>query len=352
MKTKKEQIQSPNFEIEKPLFQNKFFKKMNATFLFVLLVLGLHAQDLHFSNYRNISSFFNPAQTGDFLGTYKMQGAVRSQYDKTYQQSMIGGQINFESPASPMHWISCGINVMYDQAGSLKQSAKGIGIALAYHVIATDKSFVALGISGQQISLGADTKFYKSENSILNKPDPDFNLLKDFNPSLLTFATGIHYKQVVSKKSALMTGIAFTHINTPGFTFAGGKTTSTYGNRINFNVNFKTKVSKMITLEPATYLSFSESQTNINLQLLSEWAIKKDAAWKGVLGLSNRASESIAFLAGYTSSRLSVTASYDMLYNSLQNPLNKFGAIELGAYYVIVAKDRSKRKAEAVCPRL
>ncbi len=330
-------------------------KKINLL-LFIILFYSvdlIYAQDLHYTNYRNISNFFNPAQTGDYAGTYKLQAVARSQYAKTYQQSNIGGQINFSSPVSFFHWFSLGINALYDEAGSLKLSAKGAGLSLAYHIAnSKNTSAIAIGVSAQNLTLGANTRLYRSENNILGIPDPDEKLLKDFNANLMTFGLGIHYRNQFSKKSSFYTGFAYNHLNQPGFTFHNGKNLSQYGKRLNFNFNFRTQISSSILLEPASYISISENQKNINVQLMSEWQILQSAKWKGVLGLSNRVGESTAFILGYASRKLNVTASFDMLYNNLKNPLNRSGAIELGAYYIIFPKVRPEVKREAVCPRL
>jgi len=311
-------------------------------------------QDVHFTNYRTVSNFFNPAQTGDFSGYLKFQVASRTQYQRTYEHGVAGVEMNFTSPIHKKHWIGAGLNLNYDKTGSLNLNTTGGGLNVAYHIPVDKKqnSIVSIGGTINRFAITANADNYRSETTILGMPDADRNTINDLNVSVLSIHAGLHLKTKINKKNIFEVGLAVAHLNNPHFNILGSKDEASLGSRLNLHTAFKTEVNKMITLQPAIYLSFAEEQNNTNLQLISEWKIAKKNKWKGIVGLSHRVGESLDFITGYAAERLYISLSFDVLTSQTVDFIPNPGAIELGAYYIIYKAHTPKLKPVIFCPRL
>jgi type IX secretion system PorP/SprF family membrane protein len=327
---------------------------IKTAIIFLFSIYYMNAQDLHFSNYRTVSNFFNPAQNGDFNGFVKIQAATRTQYDKTYQQGILGAQIIFNSPINKEHWIAAATNVLYDQSGTLKFGGRGGGLGLAYHLPIDKKrsSIFSIGISANSSLLAFNTDNYKSELTILGQQDKDKQELTDFKASTNSYNLGVTYKKILSKKASFQIGSAISHLNAPSFNILKSSMESKLGRRINLHANYRTALSNTFTLEPAMYISYSEKQSNTNLQILSEWKLNKNQKWQAITGLNSRVGESIDLIIGYKKDRLYFAGSFDYVYNGLNQPLNGTGAIELGAYYIFNRIYTPKQTPLIICPRL
>lgn len=330
---------------------------MKRTIKLILLSIlsygSLMSQDVHFTNYRTVTNFFNPAQTGDFRGYLKLQVASRTQYQRTYEHGVAGVELNFVSPINKNHWIGAGFNLNYDKTGSLALKTTGGGLNVAYHIPIDKKqnNVISIGAAINRFSLTANTDQYRSESTLLGIPDNDRKVLNDFNANALSIHSGVHFKSRINKKNVFEAGFAVIHLNNPTYKILGGNDAS-LGTRFNIHTAYKTEVSKVVALHPAIYLSFAEKQSNVNLQMLSEWRVAKKNKWKGIVGLSHRMGESLDFITGYAAERLYISLSFDVLTSQTVDFIPNPGAIELGAYYILYKPHTPKLKPIVFCPRL
>ena len=322
-------------------------------FLFIL-ANGINAQDRHFSNYRNTSSFFNTAENGLFKGNIKIYSGLRSQYKQTYEHGVIGAEMNFDSPFGKGQWMSGGFNLDYDKTGDLQLNTKGQGFAVAYHLSLGKKknTIISLGLALNNHVISADTRKYKSEALILQVNDVDKQLLDGFKEQYLSLGSGLNLNFAFSKLSSMEFGFGLNHLNSPSFRFKGGKNNLTIGRRYNFHTNYRRILNSKIKLEPAIYLSLSERQSNLNLQLFSEIKLKPHQKWYAIAGINHRWGESIDIVAGYGTDQLYLTAAFDIVLGTLGDLFNSKGAVEIGAFYIIRINHTPKLNPLIICPRL
>lgn len=332
---------------------------MKATiYLWIFLVLIIHvqsnSQDIHLTDYRTFSNFFNPAQTGDYIGHVKVQASTRTQYERTYEQGMVGTQFNAFSPISKKHWIGVGFNFVYDRSGSLSLKATGGDLLVAYHIPLGKKQNQTISVGGSFgfASIGVDTKNYKSENTILGNFDPDKLALSTLNAQIFSSNVGIYFKSTILHKHLLKAGISIIRLNSPVFNVLGNKYEANWGKRLNVFVSHKHTINKMIQIEPAIYFSQSENQNNINLQILSEWKFIKTNNWKATIGIAQRWDESTDFITGYKTENLYISLAFDILSSTSAGVLRNPGAIELGGYYIFYKNIKHKIKPTIFCPKL
>jgi type IX secretion system PorP/SprF family membrane protein len=328
--------------------------KFLLIFMILAPLLESKSQDIHLTDYKTFSNFFNPAQTGDYLGYVKVQASTRTQYERTYEQGMIGTQFNAFSPISKKHWIGVGLNFVYDRSGSLSLETTGGDLLMAYHIPLGKKQNQTISIGGSYgfATIGADTKNYKSENTILGNFDPDKLALSTLNTQIFSSSAGIYFKSKILKIHLLKAGISIIRLNSPVFSVLGNKSEASWGKRLNVFVSHKHTINKMIQIEPAIYFSQSENQNNINLQIFSEWKLTKKSNWKAAIGIAQRWDESTDFITGYKTENLYISLAFDILSSSSAGVLRNPGAIELGGYYIFYKNTKPKIKPTIFCPKL
>jgi type IX secretion system PorP/SprF family membrane protein len=310
-------------------------------------------KDPHYSNNRAVSNYFNPAQTGDFAGTWKLHMSIRTQYQRVFENGVAGVEMNINSPLSNKHWIGVGANMLYDKMGSLAFKSTGGTINLGYHMFLDKKkkSSVSLGGGIGSLTMGLDASNYRSELTLLGMTDIDKMPVSDFNGRINTMQLGLLYKSTLDKKNRMSLGVALMHLNAPKFNIVTNKDVG-MGRRVNIQASLITQVKKLISIEPGVYLSFSEHQSNLNLQVHSEWKLTKDASWSGVTGLYHRLGESIGLTVGYKSDKTYIAFNFDILTGKVGQVLNNFGAMELGGYHIINKYVKPVVKPIFFCPRI
>ncbi len=331
--------------------------KQNKTIIIVcafLLNLQLSAQDIHFTDYRNVSNFFNPAMTGDFLGQIKIQGTARTQYERNYETGMLGGQVNVFSPLNNSHWVGIGANILFDQSGTLNLRTTGGELNVGYHIPMGKKglSTISLGGGFSAYNLSINTQNYRSELQILGQTDPDLNILNGFNPLLISFQAGVYFKSTINKKHLFKMGAATTHLNNPEFKALGSANNPSFGRRWNALILYDWQLSKYLNIEPAIFYSISEKQNNTNLQIIAGWNPHIEKQRKFLGGITHRLQESVGIIIGYQTDSYRLSLSFDVLTGLSSDLLRNPGAIELGGYYIFKNHKKPKVKPIIACPRL
>ena len=328
--------------------------RLTLVFFLFLWAVGISSQDMHFSNYRTASNIFNPANTGDFPGFIKVQGTVRTQYQRVYEHGITGAEMNLHSPLRQKDWISAGINLLYDRTGQLSYTTAGGTMLMAYHFAADKKrnTVISLGGGFEFLKLSVSTLDYRSETTLSGNQDPDLAALSSFNGKLTTFHLGMAVSRRIDKKNFVRTGAAFIRANSPTYSTIGKSSDASLGSRINVSTALSTTLSKQLSLEPAVYFSFSENQTNINLQLISSWKLSSKHKWQGITGLTGRLGESLGIMAGYSAKNTYVTLAFDIVTGQVATVVRNPGAMELGFYHIFHKDHKPTPKPVVFCPRL
>jgi type IX secretion system PorP/SprF family membrane protein len=326
---------------------------LHLSFFFILTYQGI-SQDAHYTNNRYASNAFNPAFSGKFLGNFKFQLATRTQYQSVFLQGLAGAEMNIKSPIHKRHWIGAGVNFGVDQSGSLALTTTGGGVRIGYHMPMDKKNKTIISIGGglDLLNVGANTKKYVSETTLLNLPDPDQKTLDKFNANVISANVGIGLSIKPSKKDEVNLGVAVMHLNNPSFTIIDNTKEPSFGSRFNLSGTYTKVVNKQFNIEPAIFYSFSERQSNLNLQMMSSWQLNKSYEWRAVSGIAMRAGESIDLILGYQSNKFYTTVSFDIVTNSLASHISNPGGIELGAFYIFNKDAKPKIEPVLFCPRL
>jgi hypothetical protein len=92
-------------------------------------------QDIHFSQFFQAPLLRNPALAGIFTGDVRVQGIYRDQWNSVtnaYKTSSIEGE--YKMPIGKLDdYITLGMQVLYDRAGTISWTSTYVFPALNYH---------------------------------------------------------------------------------------------------------------------------------------------------------------------------------------------------------------------------
>lgn len=129
-------------------------RKLYICILCALLgcVPGVHAQDIHFSQFFETPLLRNPALAGIFSGDVRVQAVYRSQWNSVtnaYKTGSFNGEIKM--PIGKRNdFVTIGVAVLYDKAGTIDLTATHILPVLNYHKSLNSERnmYLSLGFTG------------------------------------------------------------------------------------------------------------------------------------------------------------------------------------------------------------
>jgi len=113
-----------------------------STYLLILfsclfLFVG-NAQDIHFTQYNFSPLVVNPAQTGGFSGTFRINGIYRDQYRPIVQNAFSTPSFSIDAPIvrgfGKNDWIGIGLMMYSDIRGGAKFTNNSMKASLGYHI--------------------------------------------------------------------------------------------------------------------------------------------------------------------------------------------------------------------------
>ena len=151
------------------------------------LLLGIsqlaNAQDIHFSQFPEISTMRNPALTGIFSGEYKVGLDYRSQWSQVssnpYNTVAFAGETRILVDHNIGDYLSFGLDITYDKAGAIDVRTE-IYPAIAFNKCMEDEhhTYISVGLAGGYFSRSVDNSKMTTTSQYVNRSfDPN-------NPSL------------------------------------------------------------------------------------------------------------------------------------------------------------------------
>ena len=325
----------------------------------------IYGQDIHFTNNNILPTYFNPAQTGAYSGTYRAGLIIRDQWRPSANLPFTSGGLFIDSPVifglSKQHWVGVGATLFYDQAGDVAQTWSGFYPGVSYH-IGLDKKFknvITLGVQYGFANRGYDplntfTEFMGLTNSNF---DPDTERItgqgtEDFTAPTSHFNIGLLYKGNIDRYSKFEIGAAYMNALNSELQFNGTTTaipdtsitaasaqSSAEGSRLNIHTKYRRATSKRMIWEPSAYLSFMPSASNINIQLRNEYLLKKGGDISLISGLGMRVGDAIQLLFGANYKGYLVSFAYD---HTIADHGGYNAAYELGVSRIFIVNKNLK----------
>lgn len=198
---------------------------------FCLSLIGLNAQDQHFTQFYASPLALNPALAGSFSGTYRMSFIYRDQWRSALENPYVtySAAIDYRSPIRIKKRIlkdHIGVGVLFynDRVPEVGFFQNQVNLVGAYHkaINARKNEFLTLGfqwgINQRNVSY-ENLTFHDQFNGTDGYTLPGREGFPQNNFSFGDFAAGIHYSYAPDRSVGFFAGAAMHHILEPQLSF-------------------------------------------------------------------------------------------------------------------------------------
>jgi type IX secretion system PorP/SprF family membrane protein len=325
-------------------------KKFSLVFICIISVIGLQSQDAIFSQYFASQPYLNPAMTGFFDGSYRINAHYRTQWTSissgvnTYG---VNGELKFGDHEGEKDYVGAGISIYRDDLyGRLANNTGRLN--LAYH------KRLGYGETKHYLSIGANFGMdYRQVNKDLIFPEEPvaFQHANLFVPNL---GLGLNYQIVFPSFANVFLGGAVDHIVSDKISIYNSNVQNE--KRITIYSSARLKVNEAVYMIPTFLTAMQGPHKQINFGtaaqlLMREYYDNKANFQIGVYGrLGNEGFDALIGMFRYENRGIQVGLSYDHALTELSTATGGFGALELSLGYIGFIEKVFKSRAE--CPNL
>lgn len=313
-----------------------FYRKLICILALVTFLLPLYSQEANFSMFNNAPLILNPANTGNFNGSWRITGNYRNQWSSlsTPFSSFSAG---FDKSFMLFNQdLAGGVYALYDETGALGISFTKIYVSVNY-TLHLHANRVRLGLQFGVANGGPGTGQTSPDqwNPVTGQFDPSLPS-GELSPAKTTYPD-INFGGIWKRSFGKFTpevGFAMSHLNRPNYSFYGGN--DKLGMRQTFYINVRTDLNDQIYFVPSFYYSAitNASETIVGslagYNLLGNQSPVKNI-FAGVFlrnGLTANI-DALALQAGTTVGRIQMAVNYDINISAL----HARGAFEISFIY-------------------
>lgn len=335
--------------------------KQNLHLLIVLAFLGFfskaNSQDVNFTQYELIPVFVNPANTGGFMGTFRVGGIFRDRapaFPGAYKSLFLAMEMNFGFAFRKKDWTSIAITFIQDRSGDVSLGKGGFIASGAYH-LALGKGNLGIGVQFGGINQNAKNPDKGVDLFALNGGGQSQTImqLQQGKVDYQDISGGLAYSSPVgTKKHNLRLGIAANHITQPNASIAGSGSSNkidllmTGSASLQYHLNEKTDLVPMFWFRNLSKFSETVPQCMVSYLFNVEKKVRLNA------GLGYRLAGDLQIMAGLDYGNLKAQVGYDLSTNSvLSEALSGTGAIEFAVNYIGAITKKPNPKPKVFCPR-
>lgn len=336
--------------------------RYTTLFLFLIGVLSLDAQDIHFTQFDLSPLQVNPAMAGSSLGSYRL-GAI-----SRVQDSMVPGQSGFTSYGfnadagiikgfRKKDWVGIGLEYFSDNASFATKRASHITISYNAGFGMNDEtnSSLSLGIRYGRISQNfnegalADLMDGFQNGELLG--NIDIQDLQDYQVasiggtrsyrSFSDWNLGLKYKLSPNKKSNIEVGGAFYHIQTKEnfvtdtISMKTRRIEPLVRPRFTTFLSYETEITKKISMNPRLLISNTEGNIEILPQAVASFLLNEEKALKLDAGLGGRIGDTVdsQVILGMRIKDFRIGLASDFYVENQSPRTNGLRGLELGISY-------------------
>lgn len=348
-------------------------KFIQLSFIAAMLTIPLmsNSQDIHFTNFRLAPQALNPSLNGSFLGTYRISGMYRDQYQNTEVNGFRTVEAGVDLPIirglRKQDWIGVGLSMNRDSRGLFDFMDTHTRMGLAYHLALDPKQkrYISFGAQragvNRRMNIPSGTDLTNFQILGRGPNDPDLENLRRLaannqsggapriEKSFSNWIGGVSFTNI-GVKSKTVIGLSAAHFVNSPVAFSG-----LYDNplRITAFATYDGELNKKTTIEPGIFVQSMGGTTQVSANALAGYKLKPENPLTVKAGLGYRTGTSSAqFLAGADFKGFIAGFSYDMPFTGYGKASGIQNAIEFGVTYVGIVYKKPKPKPIIVCPRL
>jgi type IX secretion system PorP/SprF family membrane protein len=339
-----------------------FYKKLLMGILGLASLYQVQAQDLHFSQFFEAPLLRNPSLAGIFTGDVRVQGVYRDQWN-SFTNAYRTGSLNaeYKMPVGVSNdFITTGIQMLYDKAGTVGLTTSQVLPALNYHKsLSNDKvAYLSLGFMGGLIHKSIDVTKMTTNNQYNGQWTPTASTGETFAvPNFNTWdaSVGMSYNTTFGTNGAntMFLGAAYHHLNKPKNSFYRDATTG-----LNPKYVFSAGV-KWVVDDYSYFTMYADhsKQGTVNetiaggLYSFNPGNFVDDANCVLHVGGFLRWKDAFIPVVKVDMRSLSVALSYDVNVSQLKTASQGRGGFELSLSYIGFLHRDDAVRDEVMCPR-
>lgn len=330
--------------------------KFNLIPLLITAILALPtlvaAQDVNFSQFNVMSSYYNPAATGSFDGNFKVRVIHRNQWanfaSSPYKSFALSGDIKFDLRKQNFEkdFIAVGVYFLTDKAQALDWNKNEMGVNLAFqkrlNKIKRTYLSTGVGVGVLQRSLSYDNIYFQDQFNGLDEYDGSTNEILPQNiHNSGDLKLGIQIASILSKKWNIQTGIGIHYLVGPNFSlynnqedinYVGSKTNTAF-TRINILGNLTYQLDRNQQIFPRIHYSLQGPHGLLQIgasyrksyYTFNQTAIHAGMSLRSVSTAKSLTPVELGFLVGFEIKKIIIGLHYDAgirdlaKYNQLTN---------------------------------
>ncbi len=306
-------------------------------------VVGLYAQDIHFSQFYYSPLNLSPALTGIYKGDVRAMGNFRSQWASvpvSYTTFSGSADLKFYDKRLRNTLFAGGILLNYDEAGSGSLSTAEIGLSLSLTQQLADNHFLTLGaqLRGTQRAVRlADLSFDNQYDGDQYNPGlPTYENLVSGTNFYASMSIGANYHfQIPDLRTRADIGIGYFHVNQPGTGFYGDQSVI-MPSRLSFygmgNIGLGESVDFILRFHSLRQADFRAMLVGAGLRLFINRTRGREFAF--VFGSDYRMGDALIPGVRFEYGPVTIGLSYDLNTSDFKTASTGYGGFELSATYI------------------
>ena len=323
--------------------------------------ISSHAQGVHFSQFTNVPTLFNPANTGLVNDAdYRLSAITRTQWTNipvNYNTNAVTAEFKMYPNEYTNNWLAVGGNYIKDVAGDGKLSLNKININIAYHLKFDDYHMISAGVGGLYSERKIDFNNFSYDMQwnglVFDRNQYNGEVYNYQKTNYFDVTAGINYAYIPSDLLYINVGVGLMNVLGPKESFY--KADNRLGLRPVVALDILAKTSENLIINPAAYFSKQKGATEglLGSNILYNMSPGQPNNTILKLGLFYRLADALVVNMGVEWKNISVVGSTDISVGGVAKLNNSLGGFELSVLYKGLYSSSRFRKDRSTygCPR-
>jgi len=327
---------------------------------------SVQGQEIHFTLQSMAPLAFNPANTGNFYGTYRLSGLYRDQYRSvTGKGAYMTPTFSVDLPVirgfRKRDWVGVGMFFFSDRSGEAGLTVSTLKISAAYHLALNKTGSTYLSVAYQTGSLQRQIKNFQNltfeDGLISGGSSIDVGFIDQMKKGFLDHVGGIKLTSKFNKTDEFYLGASMGKFGRPTWSLLTQGSSYRVEPRLFIHGGLSMLMSDRVRFAPG--ISYQQIMKKPERTLVVQGVVdylfdpEKKLVLIGGLGYRSGAGigDALQIMAGAVVKDVRIMLGYDVNISSLSQASGTFGALELAAQYVGRIYKRPKPDPVIFCPR-
>lgn len=330
-----------------------------VSFILIVSVSTVQAQDLHFSQFFNSPLSVNPANTG-FLPEhdYRLGANYRQQWASIpaqFRTMSIFGDAQILRDRFETGWVGVGGLVMRDVAGSGNLTSTKVYGSAAYHQMLGSTGLLSagfnLGWANKRVDINKFTFDNQWNGQFFDIGVPSGENFAANSINYLDVQVGLNYAWFPTDELYLHGGASVHHVNAPKETFFNTPGYDyTIARRYIAFADAVFKVNDRVIVSPGAYFTTQAQARELTLGLHANYNLSGDGQTQLIGGLYYRGGDALIPMLGFQWNAVRLMFAFDATTSALSNYNNIRGASEFALLYHGYYNQANQNMRQMQCP--